>query len=84
MTSSRLTSTRRRGRTRLRVAPYPTGRRSTRSAAGLAARPAHPRDKAKVEVAVQIAERWILARLRNETHYRVAVIVVRASPLILP
>lgn len=35
----------------------------------LPARPAHPRDKAKVEVAVQIAERWILARLRNETHY---------------
>jgi transposase len=30
------------------------------------ARPAKPRDKAKVEVAVQIAERWILARLRHE------------------
>src|SRR5262249_32755989 len=30
------------------------------------ARPAHPRDKAKVEVGVQIAQRWILARLRNE------------------
>lgn len=35
----------------------------------LPARPAKPRDKAKVEVAVQIAERWILARLRNETIY---------------
>jgi transposase len=29
------------------------------------ARPRKPRDKAKVEVAVQIAQRWILARLRN-------------------
>jgi transposase len=34
----------------------------------LPARPAHPRDEAKGEVAVQIAERWILARMRNETH----------------
>lgn len=33
----------------------------------LPARPAKPRDKAKVEVGVQIAERWILARLRNVT-----------------
>jgi transposase len=31
----------------------------------LPARPAHPRDKPKVEVAVQVVERWILARLRN-------------------
>lgn len=31
----------------------------------LAARPRRPKDKAKVEVAVQIAQRWILARLRN-------------------
>jgi transposase len=31
------------------------------------ARPAHPRDKAKVEVAVQVAQRWIIARLRNQT-----------------
>jgi transposase len=31
------------------------------------ARPAHPRDKAKVETAVQVAQRWILARLRNQT-----------------
>jgi transposase len=29
------------------------------------ARPYKPRDKAKVEVAVQIAERWIIARLRH-------------------
>ena len=31
----------------------------------LPARPASPRDKAKVEVGVLVAERWILARLRN-------------------
>jgi Mu transposase-like protein len=31
------------------------------------ARPRSPRDKAKVEVGVQIAERWLLARIRNET-----------------
>ena len=35
----------------------------------LPARPASPRDKAKVEVAVQIAQRWILARLRNQTFF---------------
>ncbi len=33
----------------------------------LPARPRHPRDRAKVEVAVQIAERWILAVLRHRT-----------------
>lgn len=32
----------------------------------LPARPLKPRDKAKVEVGVQIATRWITARLRNE------------------
>lgn len=30
------------------------------------ARPLSPRDKAKVEVGVQIAQRWLLARIRNE------------------
>src|SRR5262249_43903105 len=33
----------------------------------LPARPARPRDKAKIEVGVQVVERWILARLRHET-----------------
>ena len=33
------------------------------------ARPYRPRDKAKVEAAVLIAERWILAALRNRTFY---------------
>ncbi len=32
----------------------------------LPARPRRPRDKAKVEVAVQVAQRWILAVIRNE------------------
>ena len=35
----------------------------------LPARPAHPRDKAKVERGVQIAQRWIVARLRNRTFF---------------
>jgi transposase len=33
------------------------------------ARPYKPRDKAKVEVAVLVVQRWILARLRNETFF---------------
>ena len=33
------------------------------------ARPRKPKDKAKVEVGVQIAQRWILARLRNVTFF---------------
>lgn len=33
------------------------------------ARPRKPKDKAKVETAVQLAERWILARLRNQTFF---------------
>jgi transposase len=35
----------------------------------LPARVRKPRDKAKVEVAVQVVERWILARLRNMTFF---------------
>lgn len=38
----------------------------------LPARPAHPRDKPKVEVGVQIVERWILARLRNRRFFSIA------------
>jgi hypothetical protein len=30
------------------------------------ARPSKPRDKAKVEVGVQVVGRWILARLRHQ------------------
>jgi transposase len=43
----------------------------------LPARPAHARDKAKVEVAVQVAERWILARLRHETFFSLAALNAR-------
>jgi transposase len=39
------------------------------STAVLPARPARPRDKPKVEVAVQIVQRWILARLRNRRFF---------------
>jgi len=35
----------------------------------LAARPAHPRDKPKVEGAVLLVQRWILARLRNRRFF---------------
>ena len=36
------------------------------------ARPYHPKDKAKVEVGVQIAQRWILARLRHRQFFSLA------------
>jgi transposase len=45
------------------------------------ARPAKPRDKAKVEVAVQVAERWILARLRHETFFHLAALNTRIAEL---
>jgi transposase len=35
-------------------------------------RPYRPRDKAKVEVGVQVAERWIIAALRHQTFFRLA------------
>jgi transposase len=38
----------------------------------LPARPYKPRDKAKVEVAVQVAQRWILAQLRNRRFFSLA------------
>ena len=38
----------------------------------LPARPYKPRDKAKAEVAVQVVERWILARLRHRTFFSLA------------
>lgn len=48
----------------------------------LPARPAKPRDKAKVEVAVQIAQRWILARLRHETFFSLEALNVRIAELV--
>ena len=38
------------------------------------ARPRRPRDKAKVEVEVQVVGRWILARLRNKRFFSLAVL----------
>jgi transposase len=42
------------------------------SLAVMPARPAKPREKPKVEVAVQVVERWILARLRHQTFFSLA------------
>ena len=46
------------------------------------ARPRKPRDKAKVEVAVLVAERWILARLRNETFFTLGELNARIAELL--
>jgi transposase len=46
------------------------------------ARPRKPRDKAKVEVAVQIAQRWILARLRNDTFFSLEALNTRIRELV--
>jgi transposase len=40
----------------------------------LPARAARPRDKAKVEVGVQVVERWIIARLRHQTFFALAAV----------
>lgn len=40
----------------------------------LPARPAKPRDKAKVEGGVRIAQRWILGRLRNRTFHSLSAL----------
>jgi len=47
----------------------------------LPARPKSPRDKAKVEVGVQIAERWLLARIRNETFTSLGALNARLAVL---
>jgi transposase len=46
------------------------------------ARPRKPRDKAKVEVAVQVTERWILARIRNETFFSLSELNGRIAELL--
>lgn len=48
----------------------------------LPARPAKPRDKAKVEAGVLVAERWILARLRHETFFTLAALNARIAELL--
>jgi transposase len=47
----------------------------------LPARPRKPKDKAKVEVAVQVAQRWILARLRNQTFFSLGELNARIAEL---
>lgn len=48
----------------------------------LPARPKKPRDKAKVEVAVQVVERWILARIRHETFFSLRELNARIAELL--
>jgi transposase len=48
----------------------------------LPARPGKARDKAKVEVAVQVAQRWILARLRKQTFFSLAELNERIRELL--
>lgn len=46
------------------------------------ARPVHPKDKAKVEVGVQIVQRWILARLRHQTFFSLDELNERIAELL--
>jgi transposase len=48
----------------------------------LPARPASPKDKAKAEVGVQLVERWILARLRNQTFFSLDALNERIAELL--
>jgi transposase len=48
----------------------------------LPARPLSPRDKAKVEVGVQVAQRWILARLRHQTFFSIDEMNERIAELL--
>jgi transposase len=48
----------------------------------LPARPGHPRDKAKVEAAVLVAQRWILAKLRNQTFHSIEALNERIGELL--
>jgi len=49
----------------------------------LPARPYKPRDKAKAEVAVQVVERWILARLRHCTFHSLAELNAAIAELLV-
>lgn len=46
------------------------------------ARPGRARDKAKVEVGVQVAQRWVLARLRHETFFSLEALNARIRELL--
>jgi len=49
----------------------------------LPARARKPRDKAKAEVAVQIVERWILARLRHQSFFTLAALNLAIKELLV-
>lgn len=49
----------------------------------LPARPRKPKDKAKVEVAVQVAQRWILGRIRNQVFFSLAELNERIRELLV-
>ena len=48
----------------------------------LPARPYKPRDKAKVEVGVQVVQRWILARLRHQRFFSLAELSAAIAGLV--
>jgi len=48
----------------------------------LSARPAMPRDKAKVESGVDVVELWILAALRHELFYSLGELNARVATLL--
>jgi transposase len=48
----------------------------------LPARPGHPRDKAKVENGVLLIQRWVLARLRNQTFFSLDELNQRIGELV--
>jgi transposase len=48
----------------------------------LPARPRSPRDKAKVEVAVQIVQRWVLAKIRNQVFHTLGELNARIRELV--
>ena len=50
----------------------------------LPARPRKPQDKAKVEVGVQVVERWILARLRHRRFFSIAELDAAVAELLPP
>ena len=46
------------------------------------ARPYHPKDKSKVELAVKLVQRWILAKIRNEIFYSLEELNIRIRSLL--
>jgi hypothetical protein len=48
------------------------------------ARAGHPRDKAKVEAGVLVAQRWVLARLRNQVFFSLSELNERLTRWSLP